>query len=201
MSGQASTTTEGVRPLGYGREIYEAADRDLRERRRRAEEEAERRRAAFYRACPRAEQIERRLASTSVNAAKAVLSGKRRRGSAEKAERQKIWSFRPNFPSCWQSMAVDSLEPHYTCPKCRDTGYVDGRMCSCLKELLRTESYRRLNALTPLSLSTFSSFSLEYYSDEPRDGRPSDREIMRNTLRYCVSYARRFRAWFTQSDS
>ena len=54
------------------------------------------------------------------------------------------------------------LEPRYQCPLCRDTGYMDGKMCSCLKKLLRTESYRRLNELTPLTLSTFDSFSLYY---------------------------------------
>ena len=177
--------------MGYGREIHEAADRELRERRRRAEADAERRRNAFYRACPRAEEIGRELAATSVNAAKAVLKGK---GTAEALENLKTenLSLQAEFSRLQEKYGVDGLEPRYVCPKCRDTGYVDGKMCSCLKELLRTESYRRLNALTPLSLSTFETFSLDYYSDEPRDDRPSDRAIMHNTLESCMAYARKF---------
>ena len=38
----------------------------------------------------------------------------------------------------------DYLEPHYFCPLCQDTGYVDGQKCSCFKksevELLYTQS-------------------------------------------------------------
>lgn len=177
--------------MGYGREIHEAAGRELRERRRHAEEDAERRRQAFFLRCPRAEQIVRVLASTSVNAAKAVLSGK---NSAEALRnlKTKNLELQDELSRLEAEYGIDSLEPHYSCPKCHDTGYVDGRMCICMKELLRTESYRRLNALTPLSLSTFGSFSLGYYSDEPCDGRPSDRVIMHHTLRFCVDYAQQF---------
>ena len=28
----------------------------------------------------------------------------------------------------------DYLEPHYFCPLCQDTGYVDGQKCSCFKK-------------------------------------------------------------------
>lgn len=180
-----------MKSVGYGREIYEAAEKELRERRRRAEEEADRCKTALYRVCPRAQQIERRLASTSVNAAKAVLNGKSVAETLQNLKTENL-ELQATLSQLLAEHGVDSLEPHYNCPKCRDTGYVDGKMCSCMKELLRVESYRRLNALTPLSLSTFSSFSLEYYSDEPRSGRPSDRDVMRSTFRYCVSYARQF---------
>ena len=177
--------------MAYGREIYEAAGRSLRERRRKAEEDAGRRRAELFRACPRAEQLERELASTSVRAAKAVLGGK---NSAEALEslKERNLALQTELSRLREEYGAGDPEPAYACPKCRDTGYVDGRMCSCMKELLQRESYRRLNELTPLSLSTFGSFSLEYYSDEPREDRPSDREIMRNTLRFCQAYARRF---------
>jgi DNA replication protein DnaC len=177
--------------LGYGREICAAAENKLRERRRQAEENAEKRRQAFYRSCPRAQQIERTLCSTSVSAAKAVLGGKSAAQTLT-ALKEKNMSLQKELKDLMQAHGVSSLEPNYSCSVCRDTGYVDGKMCSCMKELLRTESYQRLNALTPLSLSTFESFSLNYYSDEPQEGRPSDRSIMRNTLQYCINYAHQF---------
>ena len=43
----------------------------------------------------------------------------------------------------------DALKPAYTCGKCQDTGFIDGKMCDCLKGLLRQEAYRRLNEMTP----------------------------------------------------
>ncbi len=30
-----------------------------------------------------------------------------------------------------------SLQPRYTCPLCSDTGYIDGAMCSCTKDIIR----------------------------------------------------------------
>lgn len=177
--------------MGYSREIYDSAEKILRERRRAAEEESEKRRAAFFKVCPRAQQIQRRLASTAVSAAKAVLGGKSATEQLKKLKEESL-ALQGEFSRLLTENGVESLEPRYSCPQCKDTGYVDGKMCGCMKKLLRTESYRRLNTLTPLSLSTFDSFSLEYYSQEARDGRPCDRDIMRNTFRYCVSYAQQF---------
>jgi DNA replication protein DnaC len=180
-----------VNPLGYGREIYSSAEKILRERRRSAEEEAEKRRAALFKKCPGARQMERKLAATAVAAAKAVLGGKDAAEQLKKLKEENL-ALQSDFSRLLAENGIDSLEPHYHCPSCKDTGYVDGKMCGCMKDLLRTESYRRLNALTPLSLSTFDSFSLDYYSPESRDGRPSDREVMESTFRYCASYAHQF---------
>ena len=62
--------------LAYGREIYAGAEKILRERRKNAQEDAQRRRESFYRVCPEARGLERRLAGTAVAAARAVLNGK-----------------------------------------------------------------------------------------------------------------------------
>lgn len=180
-----------MNPLGYGREIYDSAEKILRGRRRTAEEESEKRRASFYNICPRAKQIERRLASTAVTAAKAVLSGKNAAEQLKELKAENL-GLQAELSQLLAENGIESLAPQYCCPSCKDTGYIDGKMCDCLKELLRTESYRRLNALTPLSLSTFGSFSLNYYSEEARENRPCDRDIMQNTFRYCVSYAQHF---------
>ena len=58
---------------------------------------------------------------------------------------------------------------------------------------MRTEACRKLNALTPLALSTFDSFDLKYYSDTPEaDQKTSPREHMEQVLQYCKNYAERF---------
>ncbi|MVB10254.1 IstB-like ATP binding protein [Caprobacter fermentans] len=179
---------------GYDREVYEAAGRVLRERRRTAESQAEKRRAVFYSVCPEAEELERRLAKTAVLAAKAVLSGKNAKDQLERLHEENR-SLRSRISDLLRSvnMKAEDLEPIYHCEKCRDTGYVDGRMCSCLKTLLKEEAYNRLNALTPLSLSTFEGFSLDYYPDQPEHGSGrSPRSAMREILQNCRKYAETF---------
>lgn len=177
--------------MAYGREIYAGAEKILQERRKNAQDDAQRRKESLYRLCPEARELERRLTGTAAAAARAVLSGKDVR---EELERLKAGNeaLLEKLSALMRAHGIETLEPQYYCPLCHDTGYVNGKMCSCLKKLLRTESYRRLNGLTPLSLSTFESFSLDYYSDAPREGKPPDREIMRNAFRYCVSYAENF---------
>lgn len=179
---------------GYDREVYESADRILRERRRAAEAKAGRSRAALYGACPEAQELERRLAATAVAAARAVLGGKSAREQLERLREQNR-ALRGELSALLRkaNLSEEDLEPRYTCPLCGDTGYADGKMCSCLKRLLREEAYKRLNAMTPLSLSTFGDFSLDYYPEQPEPGSGrSPRSAMREICSNCRRYAETF---------
>lgn len=180
--------------MGYGKDVYQAVMEKLNLQRVAAEQESRRRRDDFYAACPRAAEIERMLSHTAVQAAKAVLgSGNSGEILAKLKENNLALQEERRQLLASAGLPEDYLQPHYQCPKCEDTGYIDGMMCSCLKELLRKEAYRRLNDSTPLSLCTFDSFSLSYYpdtSDSP--DRPSPRAQIGKILSYCRRYAANF---------
>ena len=180
--------------MGYGKDVYQAVMEKLNLQRVAAEQESRRRRDDFYAACPRVAEIERLLSHTAVQAAKAVLgSGNSGEILAKLKENNLALQEERRQLLASAGLPEDYLQPHYQCPKCEDTGYIDGRMCSCLKELLRKEAYRRLNDSTPLSLCTFDSFSLSYYpdtSDSP--DRPSPRAQIGKILSYCRRYAANF---------
>lgn len=180
--------------MGYSKEIYEAADRILAERRKDAEDEVEEHRAAFYRRCPAAERIETQLSSTAITAARAVLSGGNAREQLTRLKQNnQMLQNRLKDLLISEGYTEDYLEPHYSCPDCQDKGYIDGKMCACMKKLLREESYRRLNTLTPLSLSTFESFSLNYYPGIAEEGqKKSPRDVMEGVLTNCRRYAANF---------
>ena len=62
-----------------------------------------------------------------------------------------------------------------------------------MKNLIKKQIYEDLNKLSPLSLSTFNTFSLDYYSDfSIREGEQSPRERMNIIYRYCINYANNF---------
>ena len=180
--------------MGYGKDVYQAVMEKLNLQRVAAEQESRRRRDDFYAACPRAAEIERLLSHTAVQAAKAVLgSGNSGEILAKLKENNLALQEERRQLLASAGLPEDYLQPHYQCPKCEDTGYIDGRMCSCLKELLRKEAYRRLNDSTPLSLCTFDSFSLSYYpdtSDSPAG--PAPRAQSGKILSYCRGYAANF---------
>ncbi len=83
------------------------------------------------------------------------------------------------------------LEPKYHCKKCNDSGYVDGKVCECVKFAAAKLIYDELNKDVPLEDCTFSSFNLKYYPETSNDGY-SPREVMGKIFESCVSYADKF---------
>lgn len=87
----------------------------------------------------------------------------------------------------------DYLQPIYTCPKCKDKGTVNGKWCGCFQRLMLEATARELNQNSPLELSSFDTFKLEYY---PENIDPqlhvSLRRIMQQNLEYCKKYAESF---------
>lgn len=88
----------------------------------------------------------------------------------------------------------DALDDTPACPKCRDTGWTAGGMCSCLKELCAQEQLRALTALLNLTdEQDFDKLRLDVYSDAPWQGEGrSPRENMRRVVAVCEGYARQF---------
>lgn len=123
----------------------------------------ERRKEAFIRV-PRLLEIDQEVAALSARKARSLLQGEsdtvedlKKDVAALAQERRTL--LRSN------GFSVDYLEPHYFCPLCQDTGYVDGQKCSCFKksevELLYTQS----NLKEILKKENFEHFSFDWYSD------------------------------------
>lgn len=186
--------------MGYDRRVYDTAYEILNKRRLHAEQEADRRRADFYRVEPRAQEIEQALSRAGSAAAKAVVRGGNVRQNLEQLRRQSQ-ALRAELDALLarQSMSAKDLEPQYHCPLCKDRGSVDGRMCTCMKELLKEEALRCLNADTPLHLCSFDSFNVSYYPTTPMQNGASPRDIMERVFLYCRKYAENFNAHTTES--
>ena len=123
----------------------------------------ERRKEAFIRV-PRLLEIDQEVAALSARKARSLLQGEsdtvedlKKDVAALAQERRTL--LRSN------GFSDDYLEPHYFCPLCQDTGYVDGQKCSCFKksevELLYTQS----NLKEILKKENFEHFSFDWYSD------------------------------------
>ena len=61
---------------------------------------------------------------------------------------------------------ADLLEK-YECPLCQDTGFTSKGPCSCFKRRLTDILYESSNIKEVLKEENFSTFSFEYYSNEP----------------------------------
>lgn len=180
--------------LGYSREVYDEALEKLQKRRLFSEQELEKRRDILFTLSPRAEQIEHELAKTSIAAARAVFSGSDIKTELYKMK-LKNQSLQKELSDILENLNFrkNYLEEWHKCEKCKDTGYIDGKMCSCMKELLKQTAYERLNRISPLALSDFSDFSLEYYSKVPvKENAKSPYVHMSGVLAFCKKYAENF---------
>lgn len=79
---------------------------------------------------------------------------------------------------------ADYLEDIFSCKKCRDTGFVGGKMCSCLHEAYNRELTNELSALLKNSGECFESFRLDYYGEAA--------EAMAIVYETCREYASSF---------
>lgn len=80
--------------------------------------------------------------------------------------------------------AEDWLEPIFSCPHCRDTGYIDGKICSCLRRLYNKELTDELGVLLRSGDECFDSFDLSLYGE--------DRFAMEFVFNTCRAYANEF---------
>lgn len=87
----------------------------------------------------------------------------------------------------------DYLEPIYTCPMCKDTGYIDQERCSCFRDKIINNLYIQSNLTNILEKENFSTFNLDYYSREMRQGydhSPYDNIV--NVLSSAKNYVENF---------
>lgn len=81
---------------------------------------------------------------------------------------------------------VDYMEMQYTCPDCKDTGYVGQKKCHCFrqKEIELLYSSSRLQSV--LEKENFSTLSYDVYDETQRTSMPP-------IIRTCQEYALNFR--------
>lgn len=175
--------------MGYGKKIYEDARAELERRRQNAENAAEERLELFYRQCPEARDIREAISRNAAGAAKAVVQGGNVRAELEKLHsRANELNAEYDRLLAQAGLTREDVSPRYSCPVCRDTGFVDGKLCECFRQLQRSLAYEKLSMDVPLEKCTFSSFSLSYYQNDPQAYRQ-----MEKILETCKTYAEKFR--------
>ena len=63
----------------------------------------------------------------------------------------------------------DYLELQYECPHCKDTGYVDGEKCSCMKRAIIDLLYDQSTIREKLEKENFDHFSYDFFDKTVKD--------------------------------
>lgn len=154
-----------------------------------AQAETERRRAVVYARDPAIRALDEAIAALMGEAVSAVLGGAGR--SMEQLERESLDLQAERAERLVENgWPIDYLDGAWQCPKCRDSGYVEGRACQCLLALYEKEKARDLSALLRLGEESFGSFELGLYSDRPDPATGiSPRQTMELVFDTCYDYA------------
>ncbi len=183
--------------MAYSKKVYNIATEKLNNRRNSALNMAEYRKNEVYAQFPRLSEIEKELSSISIETAKAVLSGKDVVTQLSSLKEKNL-ALQNEFSSILTSngYAENYLDPQFVCEKCSDTGYIEcdnkTLTCECYKKLLSSTACEELNKISPLSLSTFDSFNLNYYADAPDKNGNNAYKRMTKIFNHCLDYAKNF---------
>ena len=83
-------------------------------------------------------------------------------------------------------LPVDYTDDIYSCPRCHDTGYVQGQPCECLLRRYNAELTRDLSRLLQHGDESFEHFDLTLYDE-------SARPKMERVFQVCRTFAQTFR--------
>ena len=138
---------------------------------------------AAYVTNPRLYEIDRELSSVGAKLAVTALSG----------DSEKIAVLKKNSLALSKEKAdilkkekVKDIE--YDCIFCKDSGYVDGKICDCVRKIASQVILDDLRKLMPLDECSFENFDLNYYS---KDGENA-RKRMTSVLKLCKEYVNAF---------
>ncbi|MGN0558241.1 MAG: ATP-binding protein [Acutalibacteraceae bacterium] len=183
--------------MGYSKETYQKAKDLIFQRKLKAENDAEIRQQRLFAKIPRAKEITKELTACGTAAARAVVKGGNAKDELEKLK-EKSLSLQSELHSLLvlNNLPTDYTEPKYVCKKCCDSGYIEQNnktiTCECMKKALADIACEELNKTSPLTLSTFETFNLDYYSMDVENNSVSPYTRMSKIFSFCKSYANSF---------
>lgn len=170
--------------------LLERAKTIVDQRRKDAEKTAEERLRSLETISPELKQLNADIASAGLKAMKAIGMGKDAKPYLEQlAEENLMAQERRKMLLTEMGLPEDALDVQYACPKCKDTGVVDGHYCTCLRTLVKQMQYDGLNQAAPAKQSTFDNFDLDYYKGAMEPDGTDAYEQMTKVYNYCRCWA------------
>lgn len=79
----------------------------------------------------------------------------------------------------------------YDCNACRDTGYINGKICNCIHNAAKNLLLEELSKTLPIENCRFENFDINYYPQKSEDGT-AVREYMTGVFKLCREYVLNF---------
>ncbi|MBQ7372265.1 MAG: ATP-binding protein [Blautia sp.] len=144
---------------------YDAIMREYNRRQAASQRELSEHRADIYEKIPRIREIDEEVASLCTERVRNLLGGKHL--SSEKSLNEQVAELSEERIALLSANGYpeDYLTLTHVCPKCQDTGYVNGQKCTCFKKAEVELLYAQSNLQNILKKENFEHFSFTCYSD------------------------------------
>lgn len=177
--------------MGFSPETIKRVKSILSNRKASAEAEAEAKLRRLYAEIPELREIDAafpKLGASIVSLISGSISDEERTDRIDALKRESA-ELEEARAECLRlaGFAADYTAPHYFCAKCGDTGYVDGRMCECMKKECILLGYENSGLGVLLGKQRFDNFSLDYYEGEARTAMQYNYDTC---LRYADSFGK-----------
>lgn len=173
---------------------YDAIMRQYDAKQSRNRELVRKKQEELYARDPRFAEIEKKIGEVSLAQAKKLLAGDDKALVQLKAQLAELAREREVLYSDLGVSAAD-FEMSYTCPDCRDTGFIDGQKCHCFRQAAIDMLYTQSNIRRVLEEENFNHFSFKYYSKDLRhpvlEGMSAYSYAV-HTVKYCRDYIENF---------
>ena len=191
--------------MSFSREMHEKARAEIKNRRNTAEYTASQRKNELSFKYPEFQFIETELAKTGHETVRAFSLPKVKAETELNRIREKNRQLREERKNLLKALNLpeDYLDVKYTCEKCQDTGVVEDydnerrvsygtKLCSCHNDLLKKYASEKMSSMTPLELSNFEDFDLNYYPKQSNGDTFSPYQRMSFVYDECLNYAKEF---------
>lgn len=141
---------------------YDSIIRSYNQRRLDSKRLLEERTKEVYEALPEYKEMDELIATLSVSRAKAQLMAEDSTTSDDIHDILEDINTRKKLLLTGAGYSINYLDPVYTCPFCKDTGFIGNEKCHCFKQAMLDLLYEQSNIRDILKDETFDSISYEY---------------------------------------
>ena len=144
---------------------------------------------------PEIEAIEREIGKLCIKVSINALQDIPNREEHLRSLRESITSLRMRKSELLvaNNYPIDYLDLHYSCSKCKDTGFIGLEKCTCYKHKLNKLYYKNSDLFNVSERHNFTNFKMEYYSTKNEGPEKySPRENMKNIVSGCLKFISNF---------
>ena len=160
--------------MGFNNQDFQRIREEYSKKYLKARDAADRRREELYQKIPELVTLDRILAGTASRIMDAICSENSEELIAKvREDNEKLLNQRAQILAAY-GYPSDYTDVHYECELCGDTGYVDTKMCACMRRALVEAGYRSSGIAALMKTQSFENFSAEYYQNPAEMKRIAD---------------------------